>query len=216
MPLASANPRSDIETAAVPTAVVFDVGNVLYDWDPRFLYEKLIADPVELDWFLAHVVTRKWHFQHDEGRLAAETTAELAAEFPDHAALIAAYVPRWLETIPGPMPGMIDLVEALDARGVPLFAITNFSQEFWPRFTATAPVFGRFRDIVVSGVEGLIKPEPAIYALAMTRFGLKRGQALFIDDRADNVAGAENAGMIGMVFTNAADVRARLELLGLL
>lgn len=150
------------------------------------------------------------------GRAAADTTAELTVLYPDHAELIAAYVPRWLETIPGPMPGMIELVEALDAARVPLFAITNFSAEFWPRFRATAPVFDRFRDILVSGEVGLVKPDPAIYALAIERFGVVAADCVFIDDRAENVAGAVAAGMTGIVFTDAADTRARLEGLGLL
>jgi 2-haloacid dehalogenase len=199
-----------------PHAVVFDIGKVLYDWDPRFLYAKLIADPVELDWFLGNVVTHSWHFQHDAGRPAAETTAALSAAFPDHAALIAAYVPRWLETIPAPMPDMILLVDELAACGVPLYAITNFSAEFWPRFRATAPVFDHFRDIVVSGEERLTKPDPAIYALAMRRFGLGQGEAVFIDDRADNVAAADAAGLIGHVFTDAVQLRAWLTGQGLL
>ncbi len=199
-----------------PSAVVFDVGHVLYDWDPRYLYAKLIDDPVRLDWFLAHVVTREWHFQHDAGRPFAETSAELIARFPDCTDLIAAYGPRWLETIPAPIPGMIELVEELDAAGVPLFAITNFSAEFWVRFAATAAVFGRFRDIVVSGVERLTKPGPEIYDLAMHRFGLAPHEAVFIDDRADNVVAGERAGLIGHVFDGAAGVRRFLAAQGLL
>ena len=185
---------------SAPRAVVFDVGHVLYDWDPRHLYAKLIADPAQLDWFCANVVTRDWHFQHDAGRPFAETSAELSALYPDHADLIAAYGPRWLETIPGPMPGMVELATELADAGVSLFAITNFSAEFWPRFAATAPVFARFRDVVVSGEERLTKPDPAIYALAMRRFGLAPGEAVFIDDRLENVRGAEAAGLIGHVF----------------
>ena len=188
-------------------AVVFDIGNVLYDWDPRYLYAKLIPDPAELDWFLANVVTHDWHFQHDAGRPAVVTTAELAAAHPKYAELIAAYVPRWLETIPGPLPGMVDLVEDIAAADVPLYAITNFSAEFWPRFRATAPVFDQFRDIVVSGVERLTKPDPAIYDLALRRFGIAAGDAVFVDDRADNVAAANAAGMIGHVFVGAAELR---------
>ncbi len=193
-----------------PRAVVFDVGHVLYDWDIRYLYEKLIADRADLDWFLANVVTRQWHFQHDAGRPSAETTAELAAQFPDHADLIAQYVPRWLETIPGPMPGMVALVEELDAAGVPLFAITNFSAEFWAMFRAVTPLFDRFRDAVVSGEERLMKPDPAIYRLALRRFGLAAGEALFVDDRADNVRAAEREGWHGHVFTDATRLRAAL------
>lgn len=190
-----------------PIAVVWDVGHVLYDWDPRHLYAKLIADPQELDWFLDHVVTKAWHFQSDAGRPIAAMIAELSARFPDKAELIAAYWPRWLETIPGPMPGMLDIVADLDSRGVPQFAITNFGAEFWSMFRPAAPVFDRFRDIVVSGVEKVTKPDPAIYALALARFGLAAGEGVFIDDRPDNIAAADTAGLIGHIFVDAADTR---------
>ena len=196
--------------AARPRAAVFDVGNVLYGWDIRNLYAKLIADPARLDWFVTHVVTPEWHFQHDAGRPHAETVAELTAQFPDEAGLIAAYVPRWLETISGPMPGMLELVAELDDAGIPLYAITNFSAEFWAMFRPTAPVFDRFRDIVVSGEERLMKPDPAIYRLALQRFGLARGEGVFIDDRADNVAAAEAEGFTALHFTDAAVLRADL------
>lgn len=199
-----------------PHSLVFDVGHVLYDWDPRYLYAKLIPDSVELDWFLANVVTRDWHFQHDAGRPFSETCAELSGQFPAYALLIAAYGPRWLETIPGPMPGMLDLVDELAERGVPLFAITNFSDEFWAMFRPTAPVFDHFRDIIVSGTEKLVKPDRPIFDLAMQRFGLAPGEALFVDDRADNVRGGETVGMIGHVFDGEPALRARLVALGLL
>jgi 2-haloacid dehalogenase len=197
-------------------AVVFDVGNVLYGWDIGLLYRKLIPEPARLRWFLAHVVTPDWHFQHDQGRPAADTTAELVARYPAEAALIQAYVPRWLETISGPMPGMIELVEALAAAKVPLFGITNFSDEFWPGFRATAPVFDHFQDIIVSGTEGMVKPDPAIYRLARARFGLAAGEALFIDDRIENIRAGEAEGFPGHHFTGAARLRTRLEAEGLL
>ena len=199
-----------------PGSIVFDVGGVLYDWHPRHLYKKLIDDPARLEDFLANVVTLEWHFQHDEGRPVAETSAELIERFPEHRALIEAYDPRWLETIPGPIPGMIELVDELAAAGVPLYAITNFSHEFWPRFIATAPVFRHFRDIVVSGDERLVKPDPRIFALAMQRFGVAAGEALFIDDRADNVAASAAAGFVGHVFDGVAPLRRRLRELGFL
>lgn len=197
-----------------PEAVVWDVGHVLYDWDPRFLYEKLIPDPSRLDWFLENVVTRTWHFQHDAGRPYAETTAELIAEFPEERALIEVYGPRWLETIPHPVPGSLALVEALHAVGVPQFAITNFSAEFWEMFRPTAPVFDLFQDIVVSGVERLIKPDPAIFTLAQQRFGLGAGAALFIDDNAANTAAARDAGWHAHHFTGASAARAALAAAG--
>lgn len=200
-----------------PSAVVFDIGNVLYDWDPRFLYERLIGDGPALDAFLRDVVTRDWHFQHDAGRPFAETSAELTAVHPQHAALIAAWGPRFVDSIGDPMPGMIALVEDLDTAGIPLFAITNFSHEFWPPFRAReSSVFDRFRDIVVSGEERLTKPDPAIYHLALDRFGLAAADAVFIDDRADNVASANAVGMTGLQFVDAPTLRAQLRHLALL
>ncbi len=162
------------------------------------------------------MVTPEWHHQHDEGRPAADTTAELCARYPAEAELIKAYVPRWLETITGPIPGMIEIVEALAARQVPLFAITNFSAEFWPRFAATAPVFALFADVLVSGAEKLAKPDPAIYALARARFRLAAGEGLFIDDRLENVRAGEAAGFPGHHFSGAARLRSRLDAEGLL
>ncbi|QMW21978.1 HAD family hydrolase [Sandaracinobacteroides saxicola] len=197
-------------------AAVFDVGHVLYDWDPRYLYAKLIPDPARLDWFLSHVVTHAWHFQHDAGRAFADTSAELIAQYPAERALIELYAPRWLETVGDPVPGMAAIVAALHARGVPLYAITNFSAEFWSLFRPTAPVFDAFTDIIVSGAERLVKPDPAIYALAKRRFTLDTGEAIFIDDRPDNVAAAEAAGWIGHQFTDAASLKRRLTHLKLL
>jgi 2-haloacid dehalogenase len=194
-------------------SVIFDVGRVLFDWDLRHLFAKLIEDEQELEWFVTNVVTPEWHFQHDAGRPLAEMLPELKAEFPGHAPLIDAYAARFNETIPGPVPGSLELVERLDAAGVPLFAITNFGHEFWEGFRPTQPVFDRFRDIVVSGTEKVMKPDPAIYTLAIERFGIDPAGALFIDDVAANVAGAESVGIEGHLFVNAAglerDLRAR-------
>ena len=175
-------------------AVVFDIGKVLIQWDMRALFAKLIADQQELDWFLSHVVTEQWHFQHDAGRDAEEMIAARSAEFPAYAPHIRAWLDRFNETIPGPVPGSADLVEALDVRGVPLYAITNFGADTWAGFRPTLPLLDRFRDIVVSGVEKLAKPDPAIYALAAARFGHDPGTMLFIDDNADNVASARACG----------------------
>jgi 2-haloacid dehalogenase len=188
----------------IARCVIFDVGRVLFDWDLRYLFAKLIEDADELEWFVTHVVTPQWHFQHDAGRPLAEMLPELKAEFPDHAPLIDVYAARFNETIPGPMPGSLELVERLDAAGVPLFAITNFGHEFWEGFRPTQPIFDRFRDIIVSGTEKLMKPDPAIYRLAIERFGIDPAGALFIDDVAANVAGAESLGIAGHLFSGAA------------
>ena len=199
---------------ATVDAVVWDIGHVLVQWSIRGLYEKLIADPAELDWFLDHVVTVPWHFRHDAGEPLADLIAEKVAAFPEHRALIEAYGPRWLETIPGPIPGTPALVAALAAQGVPQFAITNFGADTWAMFRPTFPVLDPMIDIVVSGVERLAKPDPAIFALAASRFGRAPERMLFIDDNAANVASAAALGWQVHHFTRgaealAADLRAR-------
>nr|WP_218625104.1 HAD family phosphatase [Sphingomonas sp. dw_22] len=200
-----------------PSAVIFDVGNVLYDWEPRRLYERLIEDDRALDAFMAEVVTKAWHFQHDAGRPFAETSAELSARYPQHADLIGLWGPRFNDTLPGMLPGMEAIVGDLDARGVSLFGITNFSGEFWPPFRAReAAIFDRFRDIVVSGDERLVKPDPAIYALALARFGLKGPDAVFVDDSRPNVEAARAAGIHAVLFTGGAAFREELVRLHLL
>lgn len=191
-------------------SVIFDVGRVLFDWDLRHLFAKLIDDKDELEWFVTNVVTPQWHFQHDAGRPLAEMLPELKAEFPDHAPLIDAYATRFNETIPGPVPGSLELVERLGDAGVPLFAITNFGHEFWEGFRPTQPIFDRFRGIIVSGTEKLMKPDPAIYALAIERFAIDPAGALFIDDVAANIAGAESVGIAGHRFVDAATLQREL------
>jgi 2-haloacid dehalogenase len=189
---------SDVE------AVVFDVGRVLVQWELRALFAKLIDDPAELDRFLAEVVTEEWHFQHDRGRPLAAMVPERQAQFPEHAHLIEAYATRFLETIPGPVPGTAALVERLAARGVPLYAITNFGAEFWDMFRPTAPLLDRFGDIVVSGREKLAKPDPAIFALAARRFGHAPEAMLFIDDNRANIETAQALGWQVHHFADAA------------
>ncbi len=197
-------------------SVVFDVGRVLFEWDLRHLYAKLIDDEAELDWFLANVITPEWHFQHDAGRPLSEMVPERIAQFPDYADLIRAYQTRFNETIPGPVPGSLEIVRELAARQVPLFAITNFGAEFWEGFRPTQPIFDYFCDIVVSGVEKMVKPDRAIYDLAIQRFGVDTAECLFVDDVAANIAGAQAAGIKGHVFDGADGLRTQLIALGLL
>lgn len=185
-------------------AVIFDVGRVLFQWDLRHLYAKLIDDPDEVERFCTTIVTPEWHFQHDAGRPLADMVEERIAEFPHAEALIRAYQARFNETIPGPVAGMPALVERLHDAGVPLYIITNFGDEFWSMFRPTQPLFDRFEDILVSGVEKMVKPDPAIYRLALDRFGLEAAHTLFIDDVPENIAGAASVGIDGHVFTGAA------------
>lgn len=197
-------------------AVVFDVGRVLFQWDLRCLFGKLIDNAEELEWFVANVVSESWHHQHDEGRAIAEMVAERAREFPEHASLIAAYATRFNETIPGPVPGSLELVDRLHEAGVPLYSITNFGVDFWAGFHPTQPVFSLFRDIVVSGAEQVAKPEPAIYRIAAQRFGHAPSRMLFIDDKSDNIAAAQALGWQGHHFRDAATLEVELRSRGLI
>ena len=197
------------------TTVVFDVGKVLFEWDLRHLFSKLIEDSGELEWFVTNVITPEWHFQHDAGRPLAEMVPDRIAEYPDYANLIEAYAARFNETIPGPVPGSLEIVRELAGTDVPLFAITNFGAEFWDMFRPTQPVFEHFQDIIVSGTEKMVKPDPAIYALALQRFGLKSGEAIFIDDNHDNVISARDNGFVAHHFTDAPTLRAELAKYGL-
>jgi 2-haloacid dehalogenase len=197
-------------------AVVFDVGNVLFHWDMRVLFAKHIDDAVELDWFLANVVTTRWHFQADAGRPLSEMTSELSAQFRQYARLIEIYATRFNETIPGPVAGSLEIVEELSARGVPIFGITNFGAEFWDGFRPTQPIFDHFTDIIVSGAEKMVKPDPAIYKLALRRFGLAAGEAIFVDDMPANVDAARANGFAAHRFLDAETLRAELSTLDLL
>jgi 2-haloacid dehalogenase len=199
------------------SAVVFDVGNVLYGWDPDSFLVRQIADDEARLRFIEEADVYGWHESLDGGRPYAEAAAELSEKFPEYAQVIAAWSDRFGETITGPVPGTHALVADLDAAGVPLFAITNFSADFWPPFHAKEEAFfARFKDIVVSGQVKLLKPDPAIYYLALDRFRLRPADALFVDDRQINVEGALAVGMQAHLFTDAADLRARLVAEGLL
>ncbi|MEN8858860.1 MAG: HAD-IA family hydrolase [Qipengyuania flava] len=191
-------------------AVVFDVGRVLYQWHLRHLFEKIVDDRARLETLLGEVVTEEWHFEHDRGRTLGEMVPERIALYPDFEPEIRAYATRFNETIPGPVPGSHALVERLDARGVPLYAITNFGAEFWAGFRPSEPIFDRFRDIVVSGEEKLAKPDPAIFALAESRFARSASTMLFIDDNRANVDAAAACGWHVHHFTDAAALESDL------
>lgn len=191
-------------------AVVFDVGRVLYQWHLRHLFEKIVDDRARLETLLGEVVTEEWHFEHDRGRTLGEMVPERIALYPDFEPEIRAYATRFNETIPGPVPGSHALVERLDARGVPLYAITNFGAEFWAGFRPSEPIFDRFREIVVSGEEKLAKPDPAIFALAEARFERSASTMLFIDDNRANVDAAAACGWHVHHFTDAAALESDL------
>jgi len=196
--------------------VVFDVGNVLIRWDPRHLYRRLIPEEAAMERFLAEVCTEAWNLEQDRGRSWAEAIAERVPLFPQHEALIRAYAENWQEMVPGEVPGTVALLEALRGRGVPLYAITNFSAEKFAEAQARFAFLRGFRDVVVSAHERLVKPDPAIYRVLLDRNGLAAARCLFIDDSEKNVRAAEAAGMQAHHFRDAAGLEAELRRLGLL
>src|SRR5579875_2531395 len=187
--------------------VIFDLGGVVLDWNPRYLFGPLIPDEAELDWFLTEVCSPEWNLQMDSGRPSAEAVAELSARHPGHAELIAAYWARWTEMVSGPLPGMAELIADLAADGRRLYGISNFPGEVWQAALDAFPVLHAFKDVVISSFVGLLKPDPAIFGFAVRRFGVAPGDCLFIDDKPENVDGARAAGLAAVTFTSAADLR---------
>ncbi len=197
-------------------AVIFDVGNVLYGWDPQSFLRRQIPDDAARLRFVADVDLFNWHETLDSGRSFEEASAAVCSAFPAYARVIAAWGENFGEMVKEPILDVHEIVRDLHRQGVPLFAITNFSRDFWKPFRRReAPFFSMFRDIVVSGEVKLLKPDPAIYHLALDRFGIHPSTALFTDDRLINVEAAVGVGMQGHLFTNAADLRARLSWFGL-
>lgn len=196
---------------------VFDVGRVLIEWDPRHLYRRIFAgDAARVEWFLAEVCHAGWNREQDRGRPWPEAEAEAIARHPLLAAEITAYRARWHEMVPGDIPGSVALLHALKARGVPLFAITNFAADTFAEVLARFPFFALFDGIVVSGVERVLKPEPEIFHRLADRYEIDLSACLFIDDTAENVAGARAVGMQAHLFTTPAALAADLRAHGLL
>lgn len=197
-------------------AVVFDVGGVLIDWNPRHLYRKIFEAEAEMERFLAEVCTHNWNEQADAGRPTAEITAELCAQHPDKEELIESYYGRFPEMIKGALDGTVALLEQLHLRNLPLYVLSNFSAETFPVARRRFDFFERFTGLVVSGEEGMKKPDPRIYDIVIGRFGLEPAHTLFIDDRADNTQAAIDAGWQAVQFVSPGKLEADLRALGLL
>lgn len=199
-----------------PAAVVFDIGGVLLDWDPRHLYRKLLPDEAAVEWFLAKVCTPAWNLEQDRGRPWTEATAQLSAQFPEHAPLITAYHQRWEEMLAGAIDESVEVLRDLLERGVACYALTNFSAETFALARRRFEFLGWFAGIVVSAEVGLVKPDPRIYRLLLDRFGLDPAATVFVDDRVDNADAAREAGLVARHYVTPARLRADLVSLGLL
>jgi 2-haloacid dehalogenase len=191
-------------------AVVFDLGGVLIDWDPRYLYRKLLADEAAVEEFLATVCTPEWNDEQDRGRPFADGVAELVERHPAHAAAIAAYAERWSEMLAGDIPGTVELLAELRAAGTPLYALTNWSTETFVIARERFEFLSWFDGVVVSGEERLIKPDPAFFRLLLDRFGLAPEATFYVDDSEANVAAARGLGIDAVRFTNPGRLRRAL------
>lgn len=197
-------------------AVVFDVGGVLLDWNPRHLYDTLIPDPDEREWFLTEVCSPEWNAAQDAGRDWETAVAELCARFPSWASHIEAYSTRWAEMVAGPLEQTVAVLAELRARGVPTYALTNFSAQKWEVALERWDFLRGFAGTVVSGREGVVKPDPKIYRLLVERFNLEPARTFFTDDVAANVEGARATGIRAELFVDAGVLRSQLSALGVL
>jgi 2-haloacid dehalogenase len=203
------NPR--IRPPSEADALVFDVGGVLLDWNPRYLYRRLIDDEDELEWFLAEVCTMEWHAAHDRGVPMAESCAALAAIHPDYAELINAWSERSEEMVAGPIPGTVELLGELLQKRVRCYALTNMERETYPLRLERFPFMSWFAGTVVSSHEGIAKPDPEIFRRLLDRFGLEPERTIMIDDSPPNIQAAASLGMRAVRFTSPIALRVALD-----
>jgi 2-haloacid dehalogenase len=198
------------------SSVIFDFGGVLIDWNPRYLYRKLIPDERAMEDFLARVCTHDWQEKQNEGRSWADAIAERIALFPEHRELIEAYWTRWPETMGGAIEETVALVRALKDRDVRLYGLTNWSSETFPFARQKFDFIAWFDGIVVSGEVGIRKPSPAIFTHLFDRFSLQASDAVFIDDHPPNVEAARALRLESHLFTSPVGLRRYLMAAGLL
>lgn len=181
-------------------AVVFDLGAVLIDWNPRYVYRDYFADEAALEKFMSEIITPEWNHQMDLGRPFAECIAELAVKYPDYAGPIGVYRSAWADMLGGPIHESVDILMYLKARGVPLYALSNWSAETFPEAIKLFPFLRLFDGRIISGEVKLAKPDPAIYKLLLDTYHLNPRETLFIDDKKENVQAAWDLGINAVQF----------------
>ncbi len=185
------------------SAIIFDIGNVLIQWDMRLLYRELFADEEAIERFIVETDLWNWNIEQDRGRDWVVAEDELVGKFPHYESEIKAFRARWHEMVPGEISGSVTIKESLQKQGVPLYAITNFAADTFVEAQQRFPFLYEFKDIVVSAKEGLIKPDAAIYQVLLERNGLRAEECLFIDDSAVNIEGARQVGLQTHHFTKS-------------
>ncbi|MFF0267358.1 HAD family hydrolase [Kribbella sp. NPDC004536] len=202
-------------TERMTDVVVFDIGGVLLDWSPTYLYADLIPDEEERTHFLTNVTTPAWNHTLDEGRPWAEAVAELKSLHPEHAEWIEAYDTGWLKMVKGVFEDTAAVLKELQAAGVPTYALTNFSADKWEVAKDAFGVLRHFDGEIVSGAEQIAKPDEKIYRILIERFDLDPARTFYTDDMAYNVDGARAVGLDAELFTGATTLRTQLAARGL-
>jgi 2-haloacid dehalogenase len=196
-------------------AVVFDLGAVVIDWDPRHLYRKVFdGDEAKVEMFLAQICPSDWNERQDAGRSLAVATEERVAAYPEWEREIRAFYGRWIEMVGGPIPGTADILRELAALGVRLFALSNWSAETFPLVRHRFPELDLFEKIVISGEHNCAKPDERFYRLALEEFALPASSLLFIDDSKRNILAAERLGFVTLLFKSAKELRGDLKAMG--
>jgi 2-haloacid dehalogenase len=198
------------------SAAVFDLGGVLIDWDPRYLYRKLFQHQADMEHFLANVCTSEWNLQQDVGRTFAEGCAALKLEHPGKAEMIDAWFERFDEMMAGPIAGSVDLLAELRDRKVPIYALSNWSAETFPFARKRFEFLQWFHTIILSAEVHLVKPDPRIFQCFCEKVALLPEEIIYIDDLPHNVEAACRIGIYGIRFSDAASLREKLVQLGLL
>lgn len=192
--------------------IIFDLGGVLIDWNPRYLYRKIFKTEEEVTWFLENICTSEWNDEQDAGRSFSEATRELASRYPDFEEAITAWYARWQETIAGPIEGTVDVLKRIrEARQFRLYALTNWSAETFPWALDNFDFLHWFEGIVVSGVEKTRKPRPEFFHILFDRYNIRPADALFIDDNHKNIEGAQQLGLNTIAFKDPAQLRQELK-----
>ena len=180
--------------------IIFDYGGVLLDWNPHYLYDPYFGDVEKAEWFLTNICTYEWNAQHDNGKPVAEGTAELIAQYPEWEKEIRLYYDDFMKMMGGQIPGMEEQVKELKSRGFRVFGLSNWSVETFALVRPVYPVLDLMEDMVISGVEKVMKPDHRIFELAMKRFGIKADETVFVDDNPANVQAACEMGIKGILF----------------
>ncbi|MCQ2410711.1 MAG: HAD family phosphatase [Elusimicrobiaceae bacterium] len=196
--------------------IVFDLGGVLIDWNPRYLYRKIFATEAETEWFLTHICTSQWNTQQDAGRSFEEGIELLSKKYPEYAFAINFYYTRWNEMLGSEISGSVQILRELKARGHRVYALTNWSAQTFPIARKKYKFLEEFDGMVVSGEEKLVKPDPVIYSRLLERYQLRAPNCVFIDDNSANISKAADLGFETVLFTTPEDLRRILTSRGLL